>query len=601
MAARTTALLLATLLMTIPASAQTPAPLRHTLRFPAPQSHLVDVTTVVPGEGRSDIELMMPVWTPGSYLIREYERNVEGFSAVDPAGRPLPVVKSAKNRWRISSGGASAVTVSYRVYGREMTPRTNWIDASFAIINGAPTFMTIAGDTSRPHEVVVEPPSNWKTVASPLAEAGSSRTFRASSFDELVDSPMLLGNPDVRTFQVGGKTISLVTEGGGAQFDAPRAAQDLAKVVETHRAMWGSLPFDRYVFFNLLTLPAGQGGGALEHASSVVMLGDRSLTKARQSYVTWLELASHEFFHAWNIKRLRPVELGPFDYERENHTKSLWLAEGVTDYYGDLAVHRAGLSTPDEYLQNLSSKIDEIQNTPGRFVQSVEQASFDAWIRFYRPDENSVNVSISYYTKGHVIGLLLDARIRALTKGARSLDDVMRLAFARYSGVKGYTPDEFRAVAEDVAGASLKDFWTQAIEGTAELNYGEALETLGLRFRPTDATGVRRAWIGVSLRNDNGRLLVSQVRRETPGAAAGLNVDDEILAIDDTRVRADRIDARLAQYAAGDRVTLLIARREQFLQIPLTFGAEPDRRWRLERHPAPTDAQRQAHQSWVGH
>ena len=377
--------------------------------------------------------------------------------------------------------------------------------------------------------------------------------------------------------------------------------QDLAKVVETNRAMWGDLPFDRYVFFNLLMLPPGQGGGALEHASSVVMIAERGVTKARQSYVTWLELASHEFFHAWNIKRLRPVELGPFDYERENHTRSLWLAEGVTDYYGDLAVHRAGLSTADEYLQGLSSKIDEIQSTPGRLVQSVAQASFDAWIRFYRPDENSANVSISYYTKGHVIGLLLDARIRALTGGARSLDDVMRLAYARYSGAKGYTPEEFRAVAEEVAGASLQEFWARAIEGTAELDYAEALETFGLRFRSPDGNGGRRAWLGVGLRNDAGRLLVSQVRRDTPGAAAGLNVDDEILAIDDVRVRADRIDARLAQYSAGDKVTLLVARREQMLELPLTFGAEPERRWRLELTPTPTDAQRQARQSWAGH
>ena len=199
------------------------------------------------------------------------------------------------------------------------------------------------------------------------------------------------------------------------------------------------------------------------------------------------------------------------------------------------------------------------------------------------------------------IGLLLDARIRALTGGARSLDDVMRLAYARYSGAKGYTPEEFRAVAEEVAGASLQEFWARAIEGTAELDYAEALETFGLRFRSPDGNGGRRAWLGVGLRNDAGRLLVSQVRRDTPGAAAGLNVDDEILAIDDVRVRADRIDARLAQYSAGDKVTLLVARREQMLELPLTFGAEPERRWRLELTPTPTDAQRQARQSWAGH
>ena len=300
------------------------------------------------------------------------------------------------------------------------------------------------------------------------------------------------------------------------------------------------------------------------------------------------------------MKRLRPVELGPFDYESEVHTKSLWIAEGVTDYYGDLAVHRAGLATRDEFLDALSTKIEELQTTPGRAVQSVELASFDAWIKYYRPDENSLNTSISYYTKGAVAAFLLDARIRKLTNGARSLDDVMRAAYDKYAGTKGYTADEFRLVAEQVAGTSLKGFWDTAVTGTQELDYTEALDVFGLRFRSVAAPADRgRPYLGASTRNDAGRLVVTQVRRETPAAEAGLNVDDEILAIGDFRVRADRLDNRLDQYRPGDRVTLLVARREQLLRLDLTFGAEPARGWRLEVHPSAQEGQQSARQKWL--
>ncbi|MEQ1757706.1 MAG: PDZ domain-containing protein [Vicinamibacterales bacterium] len=605
MVARTLALLLIAFLMTniSVSDAQTSSsqsePIRHTLRFPAPQTNRFEVSSVVPTAGRGEIEVMMAVWTPGSYLVREYARNVENITATDRDGRSVGVVKSAKNRWRITTGGGATVTISYRLYAREMTPRHNWVDVSFAMINGAPTFMTIAGDLARSHEVTVAPAPGWsRSITSLPPVDGRAHTYRAADFDTLVDSPILVGNPDVHEFQVDGKTHYLATEGADGLFDGARAIRDLERLVNEHRKVWGSLPFDRYVFFNLLTLPPGQGGGALEHGSSVLMLGDKFAMRARPAYTNWLELASHEFFHVWNVKRLRPVELGPFDYESEVLTRSLWIAEGITDYYGDLLVRRAGFTTSEEYLQALSGKIEEVQNTPGRLLQSVEQSSLDAWIRQYRPDENSINVSISYYTKGHVLGFLLDARIRAITSGAKSLDDVMRLAFRRHSGARGYTPTEFLATAEEVAGASLKPFWQAAIEGTAELDYTDALSTLGLRFRDVPANGGR--WLGIATRNDAGRLVVAQVRSDGPAFLAGLNVDDELLGVDDVRVRPERFDARLGQFNAGDRVTLLVVRRDQLLRIPVTLAAPPVARWRLEPVAPPSDIQRRAAAGWLG-
>jgi len=589
----------------VPAMAQTTVdPIRYTLRFPEPHTHYVEVTAVYPTGGRPAVELMMAVWTPGSYMVREYSRHVEGVAASNAAGRVLDVEKTDKNRWRVATGGASSVTLQYRVYAHEMTVRTNWVDAEFAMLNGAPTFITLADAGARPHDVLIEPASGWRVSMTALPElGGGAHRYRAPDYDTLVDSPILIGNPAVYEFTIDSKRHYLVNIGEAGVFDGAGAARDLEVLVREHRRMWGSLPYERYLFLNVLASVPGQiPGGGLEHRNSTLLIAGRWATRARQSYLAWLELASHEFFHVWNIKRLRPVELGPFNYDDEVFTRSLWIAEGMTDYYAELLVHRAGLSSPAEYIDALSNKIEELQTTPGRLVQPVDLASFDAWIKFYRPDENTPNASVSYYTKGAVMAFLLDAGIRRASGGAKSLDDVLRAAYQKFSGGRGYTPDEFRAVAEQASGLNLRSFWADAVEGTAELDYSDALDTLGLRFRAPAAPSPdrpARAWLGMSTRNDAGRLVVAQVRRETPAHAAGLNVDDEIIAIDDFRVRADQLTQRLDAYQPGDRVTLLVARRDQLLRLPMTFAEEPARRWRLEMDPSATDAQRQQRTRWL--
>ena len=607
MPARLIGLLIAFVLMAhgSPAAAQGAAdPIRYTLSFPAPHTHYVEVAATVPTGSRPDVELMMAVWTPGSYMVREYARHVEAVTAADPGGRALTVEKTEKNRWTVATGGAASVTVRYRVYAREMTVRTNWVEADFAMLNGAPTFMTLPDGMMRPHEVAIEPAEGWSRSITGLPEMpGGEHRYRAPDFDTLVDSPIVIGNPAVYEFTVDGTRHYLANVGEAGLFDGARAARDLEVLVREHLRFWGSLPYDKYVVLNVLTSVPGQiGGGGLEHKNSTLLMASRWATRTRQSYLAWLELASHEIFHVWNVKRLRPVELGPFNYEDEVFTRSLWMAEGVTDYFAELIVHQAGLSTQGEYLASLSAKIDEVQTTPGRLVQPVDLASFDAWIRYYRPDENSPNVSVSYYSKGAVLGFLLDAEIRLATRDERDLGDVLRAAYEQFSGGRGFTPEEFRAVAEEVAGVDLGSFWASAVEGTAELDYDEALDAFGLRFRPVAAPSSDRpgrAWLGVNTRNDTGRLVIAQVRRETPAIAAGLNVDDEILAIDDFRVRADQLATRLDQYRPGDEVTLLVARRDQLMEIEVTFGAEPPREWSLEVDPEASAAERQRRAEWL--
>ena len=558
-------------------------PIRYALSFPAPHTHYVHVRAEIPATGRDHVELSMAVWTPGSYLVREFSRHVETVVAETPGGSLLRVEKTAKNRWRVTTGGARTVIVSYGVYGREMSVRTNWIEADFAFVNGAPTYLTLANDTARPHEVSIELASGWTRSITALEPGPRPHAYCAPDYDALVDSPILVGNPELHAFSVDGVPHVLANAGDTAFFDAPRAVKDLEAIVRAHKDFWGSLPYQRYVFINLIT----EAGGGLEHAHSSVLMTSRWTTRTRKSYLRWLELASHELFHVWNVKRLRPVELGPFDYEREVFTPSLWVVEGITDYYGDVLVLRAGRSSAQEFLEALSDKIEEVQTTPGRGVRSVTHASMDAWIKLYRPDENTPNTSISYYTKGAVVAFLLDAKIRRATGGKRSLDEVMREAYTHYSGTRGFTPADFRALTERVAGIDLSAFWRTAIDGTDELDYSEALDVFGLQFRAANGppNGTPKAWIGATTKIDAGRLLVAQVKRETPAFSAGINVDDEIVAIDQVRVRSDRLDERLEQYAPGERIAVLVARRDRLISIDLVLEAEPSRTWRLEPRP----------------
>jgi predicted metalloprotease with PDZ domain len=588
-----TAALLA-MLTTPTLDAQNPDPIRYTLRFPEPHTHYIEVEAVYPTGRQPSIEIYMAVWTPGSYLVREYERHVEAVTG-SAASKPVAIEKSRKNRWRITTGGAPTVTVRYRVYAHELTVRNNWVEAGFAMLNGAPTFLTLVERGARPHEVRIELPGAWQGTATALPPiSGTPHAYRADDFDTLVDSPIIAGNPVTRTFTVDGKTHVLVLEGDPSLFDADRAAADVQRIVEAARRTMGPFLYPHYYFLNMVV----DTGGGLEHKNSFLTMSGRYTTRTQRSYVNWLSLVAHEYFHNWNVKRLRPAELGPFDYENENYVKTLWVAEGFTDYYSDVIVRRAGLSTTDEYLDALSGQIDAVQTRPGRLVTPLDMASYDAWIKQYRPDENTNNTTVDYYPKGAVVAFLLDAKIRKASAGTKTLDDAMQAALQRYGGAKGYTPQQFYQVMSEVAGADLEGFFATAVESTAELDYREALDYYGLRFRPVDTRNAR-AFLGGTTRADNGRLIITGVRRGTPAYDAGLNVDDEILAIDEVRVRADGLNNRLDQYRPGDRVRVLVARRDRLTTIDVTLGVDPGRAWRLELRSDATNEQKEHLATWL--
>jgi len=560
------------------AAAQPPAPIYYTVRIPAPQTHYAEVEARFPTGGRRQIEVMMAVWTP--YVIREYARNLEGVTARTADGRPLAIEKSRKNRWRIETGGADPAVVSYRVYCHVMNVQDNWVDQDFALLNGAPTFLTLADHVARPHDVRLVLPADWKAsdTGMPRAPGGGAHHYRAADYEMLVDSPIVAGNPAVHEFTVDGKRHYLVDAGEDGVFDGDRAAGDLARIVRTDERVWGSLPYQAYFFLNILT--GGGGGGGMEHSNSTALMSSRWGTRTHRAYLRWLELASHEFFHTWNVKRLRPAELKPGEYETEEYTTSLGIAEGFTSYYAPVILHRAGLSTDEELLADLSRMIRELQTTPGRLVQTLSMSSFDTWIKFYHPDENSVNTSISYYTKGAVAGFLLDARVREATHGAKTLDDVMRLALAHNPMTRGYTPEAFRAAASAVAGTDLKGWFAKVFDSTRELDYQPALDWFGLRFAEEPASG--RAWLGAGTEDAGGRLVVTRIPRGTPAYEAGLDAGDEIVGLDGFRMPAGGWETLLGDYGPGDRVTLLIARRGRLRKVTVTLGKELAEDWNLE-------------------
>lgn len=573
--------------------------MQYSIQFNDAPRHTIDIEMLIPTDSKPEIELMMPTWTPGSYLIREYARNIEEIHAYQISdGSLLPIQKSEKNRWKVQTNSQPQVLVRYRLYCREMSVRTNWVEKDWALLTGAGTFLTVPELQSQPHKVRLHLPDGWPDVATSLKTTSTqdAYTLEAANYDELVDSPILLGTVRQETITAGGTDHRLATVADEHQWDTRKAAADAAKIIEQQQKFWGVVPYENYVFLNV----AAESGGGLEHDNSCVLMTGRWQQKKRDSYIGWLSLVSHEFFHAWNVRRLRPKVLKDYDYEREQLFDELWIAEGITSYYDDLFVMRSGLMTSDEYLERLSKTIGGMQATPGRQVQNLVDSSRDAWIKLYRPDENSSNSRISYYVKGAVVAALLDAQIRIKTGGQRSLDDVMRRLWQDHLEL-GYTQADFNKIVADIAGPEVVSWLDNCIRTTDELDYSPLLHAYGLQFKqpktpsPDDKQEVH---FGADAAVTDGRLMIKRIQRESPAHKAGLNVDDEWLAINNFRIGSDWSD-RLSHYQPDDEIEVLLSRRGKLLRVPVRLAIKPIANWKLEPAKEPTAEQKAALTQWL--
>lgn len=558
-----------------------------------PWTHLLEVemrlaTTAMPDK----TELKMPVWTPGSYLVREYARHVQDFEVKDGAGAALAWRKISKNTWQVDSKGAKELVATYRVYANELTVRTNELNDEHAFWTNAALLMFPKGQLSAPSTVRVEPYKDWKVATGLPKVDGQANTFKAENYDILYDSPFEVGNFVEIPFTVQGKPHRYVINGVG-NYDPQKLAADTAKIIEEAYKLFGDLPYNDYTF--ILNL---KGGGGLEHLNSTALQSNRFAFKPDTRYKGFLGLVAHEFFHAWNVKRIRPDALGPFDYENENYTRLLWVAEGATAYYEGVLLRRAGLITEKDLLDAKATAIEQLMARPGRFETSLEEASFDAWIKYYRADENAVNNQISYYDKGEIVNMMLDITIRTSTNGAKSLDDVMRYLYEEFSKKgKNFTPADYQKVSEMMAGKSLDDFFSKYVRGTEDIDFGGIMNGVGLQVTAKEPDQ-KKAYIGGDIAEQAGALTVRSIPSDTPAYEQGLNTGDQIVAIDGNRASLTFLTSYIAERKPGDKIRFTIFRFDKLRDIEFTLGTNKRKDYAFEPVAAPTEDQKRLYKDY---
>ncbi|MEO7734496.1 MAG: PDZ domain-containing protein [Kofleriaceae bacterium] len=571
--------------------------LHYAIRLAAARHHLVDVELRFEVDAAT-VELTMPAWCPGSYLIRDYARFVRDLEVVGDDGARRTATKRDKTTWTVDAQHTRALTVRYAVYGHDLTVRTNHIDSDHAFLHGPATFLYPSHLRAAPIDVTITTPAEW-TVTTAMAWA-PGEPLTAANIDELYDHPIHVG--PVRTHVVPAKVpVKLAIWGErapGGVFDEPRLVTDLAAIVDDHVARAGACPFPNYTFLLMLCQDAY---GGLEHRNSSVNLYHPHFASSRKHYEGLLELLSHELFHAWNGKRIAPRPLLELDYTREAYTPCLWLMEGLTSHYDRFALRTSHRITARSFLEKVLDDWARLQATPGRKRQSLEASSFDAWIKLYKPDESNLNTTVSYYLKGGLAMFALDLQIRRRTEGARSLDDVLRALWQRYGATGEPHPDQLQPVFEEATGLALADVFERQIRGTDDPDLTDELRHVGLELRASAdpaqvADGAHAVWLGATL----GGSKVTGVLDDSPAHAAGLAPGDELIAIDGFRVTGDGdVRSIAAAQRPGDTIELAVFRRARLIRLPLVLGAAPPTRYEIlgiaEVGPAAA-----RYQAWIG-
>ncbi|WP_342330448.1 PDZ domain-containing protein [Pedobacter sp. FW305-3-2-15-E-R2A2] len=561
------------ILLSVGMTARSQVKVGFEVSFKEPQAHYVEMEMTISGLAKDYVDVKMPVWAPGSYLVREFAKSVEDFSAT-AGGKPVKFEKVKKNAWRVYSAKSNAIKIKYRVYGFEVSVRTPFIDESHAFLSSTGIFMYPDGLLKLPSTVKIIPYKGWSKVSTGLEPvAGQPFTYTASDFDVLFDSPIEVGNQEVFDFMASGVKHEVAMYGGG-NYDKERLKVDMAKVIEQATAIYGENPNKHYTF---IVHNFERGGGGLEHLNSTVLGASRNAYQTPEGYLGFLNLVAHEYFHLWNVKRMRPIALGPFDYDNENYTTNLWVAEGFTSYYENKLVLRAGFVDPKTFVDGLVTAVANVSNTPGAKVQSAAESSYDAWIKGYRPNENSNNTGVSYYSKGEVVGLLMDLEIAQATKGTKSLDDVMKAMYLQGKTLKrGYTDAEFKAMVEKISGKSFTDFWTKYVNGTHPVEYDKYFGYAGITIKNQNE-GNNIPYIGVASKKTEGRIIISAISRNSAAWVDGLNVNDEVISVDGVGVEAalERMPV-ITSKKPGDVVTVKVKRDGIEKDIKITLKASPN-------------------------
>lgn len=557
-----------------------------TLSMEHPATHYYHVVFRVEGLKGDSQDFKMPAWTPGFYRIMDYAKNLVNFVSEDGAGHSLVWSKTSKNTWRVESHNAASIVISYDVYSFTPFVAESYLDDTRGYITPAGVFLHVAGQISHPVTLAIKPYSGWKNVSIGLDPVdGKPNTFSAPDFDLLYDCPILMGNQEVRHFEVRGIPHAVVFE-DVPNVDHEKITADLKRMVESGAGIIGEIPYRHYTF-----LAIGKGGGGIEHLTSTALTFNAATLTDPVGYSRWLSFAAHEYFHTYNVKRIRPIALGPFDYDKENYTDMLWVAEGFTVYYEDLILVRAGLMTRDQYFERVQKNIQKYENSPGHLLQSAAESSFDTWMKGMGHGEYLANTTISYYDKGAALGLLLDLKIRHESGNRRSLDDVMRALYRKYykERQRGFTDQEFREECDSGAGVPLSEFFEYALT-VKDIDYAKYFGYAGLEVdvAPQEQPG---AFLGAATQVEDGNLAISSVESNSPAQRGGLMSQDQILALDGTRVNAKSFDEALKLKKPGDQVKVLVSRRGTIREISVVFGKKMERSFKIKPVANPSSLQ----------
>jgi predicted metalloprotease with PDZ domain len=556
----------------------------YQLWMPKPQNHYFEVEMTLADFKEKQLDIKMPVWAPGSYLVREFSKNVNLVKAFDEKGKEIQVQKKKKNTWTISTDGNKKIKVKYEVYSFELSVRTPFLDLTHGFVSGSGIFMYVEGYKDKKGTLEVVPHASFKTITTALPKAGisvqkdGSQTFEFSNYDQLVDCPIEIGNQIVFDFMTSG-TKHTVAMYGEAYYDIDALKMDMAKVVDAETAIFGSNPNKDYVFI-VHNVVDGQGG--LEHTNSCVLSVNR-WTYGGSEYRNFLNLVAHEYFHLWNVKRIRPIELGPFDYDQENYTTLLWVMEGFTSYYDELILRRAGFYTKEEMLGKIQSSVNYVEGSIGSRVQPVAHASFDAWIKAYRPTENSANTMMTYYSRGTILGSVFDVAIISNSKGKQGLDHFMKHLYQKFyvEMNRGFTEAEFKAELEKFVGKNLDDFFKKYIHGTEIIPYAEIFDNVGVSVK--DVTSFKPSF-GATVREENGKVIVKGIRANSCAEDAGISVGDEIVGCNGFRVNQSMLEGMMNGLNTSETAELLVAREEKLfsLKVKMTNYRKPQFQFQQE-------------------
>jgi predicted metalloprotease with PDZ domain len=539
----------------------------YEVAMPKPASHYFEVEVTFSGlpKSQKNLDVILPVWRPGRYLIFDFSSSVQEFTA-SALNKELKWYKTDKSTWRIETGSNTNVTLKYKVFANEFSQRTKGLDETHAFINGTTVFMYSEKYRDNHITLIVEPYNDWHVTSGLDNVKGSSTKFTAPDYDYFADCPLEIGNQTDFEFEVDGRK-HIVSISGEANYDKQRIIDDFTKIIKYNFKFWGGVPYKKYVFIVHVN---PQGSGGTEHINSTIVGIRPAVFETEAGYTAFLRLISHEFFHTWNVKQLKPKGLTPYDYTKENYTGELWIAEGGTSYYDGLILLRTGQMHLEEFYKEITKGAEEERKRPGNRVQSLAESSFDAWVKFWKTMPNKYNSESDYYAKGSYVCLLLDLEIRNSSKNKFSLDDVFRTMYKQFPlDKKGYTNDDFRKTSEKFVDKSLKKFFDDYVYGIIPLDWEKYLSYAGLELKSNDTTITSVAGLVTSKQGD--KIIVESVLPGSSAEEGGIKNGDEIIAYNSERLNYEDMEKRIKELKTGDKVTLNVFRDDKIREFTLTM------------------------------